>query len=410
MSEWKTIKLNTITEFLNRGISPKYSDSGNLIVNQKCIRENRLSYKEARYSDIDKRIADDRKLKIGDILVNSTGTGTLGRTAQVKEIHCVTSVDTHVTIVRINSKFDSRFIAYQLAMKEPEIVALGKGATNQQELGREELGNLEINLPPLPTQRRIASILSAYDDLIENNLKRIKLLEELAQRTYEEWFVKFRINGEQLPIDEKTGLPVGWSLIQLESVIVKLESGGRPKGGIDKSLTEGIPSIGAESVLGLGQYKFGSEKLIPTTFFKKMRKGIIENKDILIYKDGAYIGKTSMFQDEFPHKICAVNEHVFLINSGRNDFQNYLYFTLSRKEYFQKMQALNSNSAQPGINQEKLKSLELLRPSNEAIVLFDNIVEQLTKEIFNLAKQNQKLKQSRDLLLPRLMSGKINVE
>src|SRR5690606_34957278 len=69
---------------------------------------------------------------------------------------------------------------------------------------------VKISLPPLQTQRRIASILSAYDDLIENNLKRIKLLEELAQRTYEEWFVKFRVNGVALEMDEETGLPVGW--------------------------------------------------------------------------------------------------------------------------------------------------------------------------------------------------------
>jgi type I restriction enzyme S subunit len=401
--------LKDICELLNRGVSPKYSDDGNLIINQKCIRNNIVSLNEARYSSLDKKISAEKFIKPLDILVNSTGTGTLGRTAQVKEVNQPMSVDTHVTIVRPNNTVDKKFIGFQLALKEPEIVSLGKGATNQQELGRTELGGIEILLPPLPIQRRIGSILSTYDDLIENNLKRIKLLEEIAQRTYEEWFVKFRVNGEQLSIDEKTGLPVGWKLIELGSIVLKLESGSRPKGGIDKSLDQGIPSVGAESVLGLGQYKYGSEKLIKSSFFDKMRRGKIQNKDILIYKDGAYIGKTSMFQDEFPHKICAVNEHVFLINSGRNDIQNFLFFTLSREEYFQKMQSLNSNSAQPGINQEKIKSLELLYPINELIVLFDKIAEPLTKEIFNLAIQNKKLKESRDILLPKLMNGTIKV-
>jgi type I restriction enzyme S subunit len=308
-------------------------------------------------------------------------------------------------------KIAPKYLYYQLSKDEFfDFMMAGANGVKMPRGNKNSIPLFKLLLPSIPTQRHIASILSAYDDLIENNIKRIKLLEEIAQRTYEEWFVKFRVNGKQLPLEDKTGLPIGWKLIELGSIVLKLESGSRPKGGIDKSLDHGIPSVGAESVLGLGQYKYGSEKLIKSSFFDKMRRGKIQNKDILIYKDGAYIGKTSMFQDEFPHKICAVNEHVFLINSGRNDIQNFLFFTLSREEYFQKMQSLNSNSAQPGINQEKIKSLELLYPNNELIVLFDKIAEPLTKEIFNLAKQNQKLKESRDILLPRLMNGTINVE
>ncbi|MBK9290474.1 MAG: restriction endonuclease subunit S [Bacteroidetes bacterium] len=258
--------------------------------------------------------------------------------------------------------------------------------------------------PPLPTQRKIASILSAYDDLIENNLKRIKLLEEKAQLHYKIEFGEYQFGDR-----EPQNLPKGWSIKSIGDIYGKLESGSRPKGGIDKELKEGIASVGAENVIGLGKYNYQSEKLITEAFFENMNRGKIENKDILIYKDGAYIGKTTLFQDDFPHEKCCVNEHVFLLRSKDELYQNYLFFTLYQKLYFDKMQQLNANAAQPGINQESLKSLRILWPSKNVIEEFNKKVESLMKLIFVVAKQNTKLREARDILLPRLMSGQIEV-
>lgn len=100
-------------------------------------------------------------------------------------------------------------------------------------------------------QQKIASILSAYDDLIKNNLKRIKLLEEAAQNIYKEWFVNFRFPGYEGVEFGEDGMPEGWDIVELGEIIKKLESGGRPKGGIDKNLKVGVPSIGAENVIDL---------------------------------------------------------------------------------------------------------------------------------------------------------------
>ena len=140
-----------------------------------------------------------------------------------------------------------------------------------------------------------------------------------------------------------------------------------------------------------------------------MSRGKIQDKDILIYKDGAYIGKTTLFQDSFPHDKCCVNEHVFLLRASDELYQNYLFFTLYQKLYFDKMQQLNANAAQPGINQESLKSLKILYPNKKAVESFNLRVEHLMKLIFSLAKQNTKLREARDILLPRLMSGQIEV-
>lgn len=311
--------------------------------------------------------------------------------------------DSVIGFVPYEDKSDVRFVKYFFDIFQARMKSIAVGAA-QDNLSLEKLLTFKIPTPPLPTQRKIASILSAYDDLIENNLKRIKLLEEKAQLHYKIEFGEYQFGDK-----EPQNLPKGWTIKSIGDIYGKLESGSRPKGGIDKELKEGIASVGAENVIGLGKYNYQSEKLITEAFFENMNRGKIENKDILIYKDGAYIGKTTLFQDDFPHEKCCVNEHVFLLRSKDDLYQNYLFFTLYQKLYFDKMQQLNANAAQPGINQESLKSLRILWPSENVIEEFNEKVESLMKLIFVVAKQNTKLREARDILLPKLMNGQIEV-
>lgn len=223
-----------------------------------------------------------------------------------------------------------------------------------------------------------------------------------------EWFVDLRFPGyEDTPIVD--GVPEGWKKCLLGDINCSLESGSRPKGGIDASLVDGVPSIGAENVIGLGCYNYSSEKLITKDFFSKMKRGKLCDKDILIYKDGAYIGRTSLFQDGFPHLEAAVNEHVFLLHAADEHIQYYLFFTLYQQEYYQKMQKLNKNAAQPGINSKAMMSLPVLLPTEDILDGFDSFATPLMHKIFNLAKQNRRLELARDRLLPKLMSGEIEV-
>lgn len=253
----------------------------------------------------------------------------------------------------------------------------------------------DISLPPLPAQRKIAKVLSAYDDLIENNTKRIRILERMAEELYKEWFVRRKVGR----FETKT----------LEQIGIRLESGARPKGGV-KDLETGVPSVGAENVIGLGKYNFDSEKLIPEEFFAKMRRGKILDRDILLYKDGAYVGRISLFQDGFPHKVAAVNEHVFLLHANEEKLQYFLFFTLAQEQYFKLMQGLNKNAAQPGLNQGAVYGIKVDVPSDAQIRRFDDTVRPLVSEIFSLSKANRNLARQRDLLLPRLMSGKLSME
>ena len=272
--------------------------------------------------------------------------------------------------------------------------------------------NFEITVPPLHAQRKIAAILSAYDDLIENNTRRIKILEEMAQAIYREWFVHFRFPDHEnvRMVESECGLvPEGWNVARLGVHLSGLETGKRPLGGA--TIAEGgIPSIGAENVNGIAKHDYSAEKYVPNDFFLQMRKGIVKNRDVALYKDGAYIGRSTFFRDDFPHSVFCVNEHVFLLRSNGNQLtQNILYLWLQEKSTVNAIRATNANAAQPGINQNGISSVKVILPSHELAQEFDELVEPLLAQIINNAKSNRILRRTRDLLLPKLISGELDV-
>jgi len=229
-------------------------------------------------------------------------------------------------------------------------------------------------------------------------------LEEAARLLFREWFVYFRFPGHE-KVKIVDGVPEGWKKLKLTNIINTIESGGRPKGG---AIDEGIPSIGAENVNGIGKHNYSNEKYVPEEYYQKMRKGKVISKDVLLYKDGANIGRTTIVGYGFPHNKCCVNEHVFIFRT-KNNIQNWLYFFLSQDFIKQAIVNLNSNSAQPGISQDKLLNLKIFFPDEKIVKMFNDEAEDIVRNIFTLSIQNQKLAQARDLLLPRLMSGKIEV-
>ena len=247
-------------------------------------------------------------------------------------------------------------------------------------------------------------------------------LAELAKIIYDYWFVQFdfpdengkpyKTSGGKMVYNEvlKREIPEGWKVKKIGEIIEPLESGKRPKGGIDKTLKEGIPSLGAECIDELGIFNFSSTRYIPYSFQNKIISGVIKNNDILIYKDGAYVGKTTIFKDNFPFDYATINEHIFLIRAKNVLFQNFLLFTLKQKNYFDIMQSLGQKAAQPGLNQEDLKSIKILVPNQKNITQFYIYSEKLLMSIFKNANQFKELESLRDWLLPMLMNGQVSVE
>ena len=182
-------KLKDLCDFIGRGVSPAYTEdkiNGVMVINQKCIRDNRINFDSVRFTDINKKkVSDIKYLKNDDILINSTGVGTLGRIAQIKNVDKNITVDSHVTIVRPNKEIDPRFLGYNLFMQQEFIESLGEGSTGQIELSKTKLSEfVDIEVPPLKEQQKISKNLSSLDEKIEINRKINENLEEQAKEIF----------------------------------------------------------------------------------------------------------------------------------------------------------------------------------------------------------------------------------
>ena len=154
---WETAKLGAEASYLNRGISPKYVDVGGvMVINQKCIRDFKVDLSKARRHDDGQRGINGRELRVGDLLVNSTGVGTLGRVAQVLTLDEPTIVDSHVTVVRAGGRLSWNYLGLAMMRRQAEIEELGEGTTGQTELNRGKLAGLAMVVPP-------SAVLEAFD-------------------------------------------------------------------------------------------------------------------------------------------------------------------------------------------------------------------------------------------------------
>jgi len=419
-SNWEEKELGSMLK-IKHGYAFKgefFSDDGEFIVLTpgNFFDEGGFRHKENKEKYYLGPIPPEFVLKKGDLLIVMTeqAEGLLGSAAFIPKNNRYLHNQRLGLITQCNPNHsDRRFLYYLFNSKvvRQKIRASASG-TKVRHTSPSRIYEIKQKIPSIISQHKIAAILSTYDDLIEKNTRRIKILEEMAQAIYREWFVHFHFPGHEgvRIVESEMGLiPEGWEVCQLGDQLAALETGKRPKGGAI-GFEGGVPSIGAENVNGIGKHDFSSEKYVPSNFFSQMRQGIIQNGDVAIYKDGAYIGRSSYFRDSFPYSKCCVNEHVFLLRSNNVKLtQNILYLWLQEHETLEAIRSTNSNAAQPGINREGLNGIELILPPIKLAKQFDNIVEPILAKIINHAKHNQNLRRTRDLLLPRLISGELDV-
>ena len=307
------------------------------------------------------------------------------------------------------NKIDPKYLYYQLSKGDFfDFMMSGANGTKMPRGNKKSIPTFRLLLPSIPTQKRIASILSAYDDLIENNLKRIKLLEELAQRTYEEWFVKFTINGEQLPIDEKTGLPDGWERKSL-SAIGDITSSKRIF--LSEYVENGIPFYRSKEII----QKYNFENIDSPLFITEKKYYEIKNKfgepkqgDFLITAVGTlgYVHLVNEKDGEFYFK----DGNLIWIKNIKNKLLiPMMFFRFRSSEFKNYLNSIAIGSSQKALTIESMKRIELVIPTKEIQLSFDLIANPLLNQIYNIATQNQKLKESRDILLPKLMNGTLNI-
>ena len=247
---WEKKKLGDVCELINRGIAPKYIDEGGVqVLNQKCIRDHSVSYELARRNNPElKSVPEERLIRVGDVLVNSTGTGTLGRVAQVREMPSeLTTVDTHVTIVRPKEgMFYLDFFGYALIEIEEEIKNSGAGASGQTELARDVLKNeFTISFPEsLEEQQRIVAILdeafAGIATATANADKNLKNARELFESTLQSVFATKGEGWFETAVGEQITLQRGFDITkrQQNPGSVPVVSSGGIKSYHDKAMAK----------------------------------------------------------------------------------------------------------------------------------------------------------------------------
>jgi type I restriction enzyme S subunit len=403
---FQILPISELCTLISRGISPAYDDEGIPVLSQKCIRDNLVLFEAARITNPNKKkVPSEKLIRPYDVLVNSTGVGTLGRVAQVKRVEGQVTVDSHVSIVRPHpAKIDPLFFGYAMVLNQPMIEAMGEGATGQTELSRTRLGaNTYVPLPTLPIQRRIAGILSAYDELIENSQRRIKILEAMAGALYREWFVHFRFPGhESVPrVPSPLGdIPKGWEVKPFTDIADVL-SGGTPKTDVTEYWNGEIPFFTPRDapdcfyvqdtdkhVTALGLSKCASELYPPDTVFITAR---------------GTVGKVAL-----PSVPMAMNQSCYALRGKPNFPQRFVFLmTLQQVDF---LKTNTGGATFDTIVVDTFRRMDVVRPVRDIVALFVKKADAIFDQVTTLQRQIQNLRRTRDLLLPRLLTGQIDVE
>ena len=300
-----------------------------------------------------------------------------------------------------------------------------------------DLAQLPVGIPPLHEQRSIAQILGTLDDKIELNRRMNQTLEEMARALFKSWFVDFEPvrakmegrwrRGESLPglpaehydlfpdrlVDSELGeVPEGWDVKTLDSYLETLETGYRPPGGVSGIVT-GIPSMGAESIERVGVFDFSKTKYVPLEFYNGMNRGVVEDGDVLIYKDGGRPGElepaVTYISQAFPFNVFCINEHVYRVRTKRFS-QQLLYCYLTTSAAFWQMRELATGVAQPGLNRRAVESIAITVPAdNRVLSACQKRIGPLLDECNINSLESRGLSQIRDTLLPKLVSGEVGV-
>ena len=275
------------------------------------------------------------------------------------------------------------------------------------------IGRIEVIVPKeKEDQRRIASILSSLDRKIELNNKINADLEEMAKAIFKNWFVDFEPFKDGKFVDSELGMiPEGWKVSQIADIPHILETGKRPKGG---AVEKGIPSVGAEHVKGMCAYDYSKTKYINCEFAAKLKTGKINGYELMIYKDGGkpgyFIPNFSIFGEGYPFENCYLNEHVFKLDfDGNKEFNIFCYFFFKTEQIMSYFNAQGAKAAIPGINKKDVENIYIFSPDNESVIKFGEFAYPLFKQMLKNAIENRTLSTLRDTLLPRLMSGELEV-
>ena len=300
--------------------------------------------------------------------------------------------DSVVGFVADPDKADVRFIKYYMEILKLRMQNVSHGAT-QDNLSVDKLLSFDFLVPPLPIQQRVAGILSAYDELIENSQRRIKILELMARALYREWFVHFRFPGHEKhphvasPLGD---IPQGWEVKKLGEV-AEITMGLSPKGNTYNEEEDGTPLVNGPVEFGERFTKAVKWTTAPTKFCKK--------GDLVVCVRGSTTGKYVKSDG-----VYCLGRGVCGLSSKYQCFVDLLF-----ENELSTLLGQTSGSTFPSWTGPQLKNHPVLSPPPELLARFEDAAAPMAEQALALQRKIQNLRQTRDLLLPRLLSGQVNL-
>ena len=385
---------------------PKGTDFSEKPTKHKYIRARDIKNGKIDGSDLG-YISEETQKKIERYIVNTndiiiTIAGTIGEVALVsKKFDGVNLTENAVRLTEFSKDVCPEFLAYILKSPErKEYMEQVAGGSAQPKLGIYKIEAIKVDLPDIQIQHKIADILSAYDDLIENNQKQIKLLEEAAQRLYKEWFVDLRFPGhENTKIVD--GVPEGWQYEKLGD-LVKTTSGGTPSRRKSEYYVNGnIRWIKTKELND--RFIFETEEHITEDAVKNSSAKVLPEGALIVAMYGATIGKIGITAAEMAcnQACCAFISFDDMIS------KEYLYCWLMDNREYRVSQG--KGAAQSNLSQEMIRNFSLLCPDKKVIKNFTEIVTTMLENKRVLENKILMLSKARDDLLPKLMSGEVEV-
>lgn len=340
------------------------------------------------------------------LVIVARGVGGTGKVKLTKERCYLTNLSIAASV---NEKIAlPQYLYYYFSVHDLRYLDSGSA---QSQITITDLSKVTVSLPPLEEQQKVCAILGALDDKIALNQRINNNLEQQAQAMFTSWFMDYDIFDEpfcESPIG--TFIPESLKMVQIASLQPILETGKRPKGG---AASIGIPSIGAENVKKLGEMNLSSNKFIPFEFASKLKTGKVNGYELMLYKDGGKPGTFtphfSMFGEGFPYDEFYINEHVFKLDFGNRGFNEFAYFYFQTDYPYNWLANNGGKAAIPGINRQDVNSIWIYSPEHPIVKRYCEWVQPIFTTILSNCAQNVKLAAVRDTLLPRLMSGELDI-
>lgn len=399
--KWEKVKLGNVTDSCLGKMLDQNKNKGDYqpYLANVNVRWGEFDLEDLPLMKFEESEQERYELKYGDLVICEGGEP--GRCAIWKEQIPNMKIQKALHRVRVHDCLDYRYLFYWflLAGKTGELDQYFTGATIKHMPGK-KLKEVVIDKPPLEIQHRIADILSVYDDLIENNQKQIKLLEEAAQRLYKEWFVDLRFPGrENTKIVD--GVPEGWNECTVESFGTVI-TGKTPPTSNKEYYTNGkVPFVTIPDMHNV-VYPLKTEKRLTIEGAQTQKNKYIPPNSVMISCIGT-VGLVSIATE-----VCQTNQQINSIILNNEDDLYFFYESMLRMKDL--LDGLGSNGAtMTNVNKSKLEKLIIISPSKDIVKQYNDVCKPLFESALNLSRKNVYLKNMREALLPKLMSGEVEV-